>query len=101
MAEWLHGVDMNAASNRRRFLSGCGAVLAAGLAGCFGSEGDDGTPGSPGEASPTDDQAQSRSDGTPVLWEQPLDSPTTRPAVADNTAYVGTDSGTVHALASE
>lgn len=102
-------------STRRRFLHRSGAALALGLAGCLGTDrpGTDtsGTTGSPTAgtgtpASPTGSPAEigtdtpPSGDGAPVVWRRALGSAVTHPpATREGTAFVGTEAGTVHAVA--
>lgn len=109
-------MDVSPPSNRRRFLRRCGTALAIGLAGCLGTEraGTAGTPDpvrSPSldtdtatpSVSSTPDAGESPSDGqSPVVWREELGAPvTTPPTVSGDTVYVATESGAVHAMATD
>ena len=102
-------------STRRRFLRRSGAALALGLAGCLGTDrpateppeatgspsSGTGTPASPtGSPSGTGTDTPPSEEGGPVAWRRDLGSAVTHPpATRGGTAFVGTEAGTVHAVA--
>lgn len=91
---------MQRSAPRRRFLRGCGATVALGVTGCLGAGGrttpteqDGGVDGTTPTVTPSSDFEP------PARWAFPLDSPTTRPTVDGEWAYVGTEDGELSALA--
>lgn len=88
--------------NRRGALYKCGAALVGAVAGCLDLERGESPPSTrPLEPSTTATATPSSEDRFPVRWEASLGSPTTRPTVDGATAYVGTESGSVTALATD